>query len=200
VAWRKVARSWRNRRQPPGRVRRPPGGGIGERVDQRLKQQEHQQVRQHIDSGGARVGARRPLQADQAFQPFEGEFDAPAQTVESEDVGGGERLGRQRGDQDHPIGCRQRRRGDLVPAPLRLAPRRAAGRCGGLRCLLDSDQTQRQRRCLAPATDPIGSILQLFDLDLPVPDHSTLSRRAATLEMPRRQAGSRCTCWWTARD
>jgi hypothetical protein len=36
----------------------------------------------------------------------------------------------------------------------------------------------------------IGSILQLLDLDLPVPDHSTLSRRAATLEVPRPKAGS----------
>jgi IS5 family transposase len=31
----------------------------------------------------------------------------------------------------------------------------------------------------------IGSILQLLGLDLAVPDHSTLSRRAETLEMPR---------------
>src|SRR5690348_5046765 len=36
----------------------------------------------------------------------------------------------------------------------------------------------------------IGSILQLLGLDLPVPDHSTLSRRAETLEVPRLQAGS----------
>jgi hypothetical protein len=30
----------------------------------------------------------------------------------------------------------------------------------------------------------IGSILQLLGLDLAVPDHSTLSRRAETLEVP----------------
>src|SRR5215203_1780829 len=36
----------------------------------------------------------------------------------------------------------------------------------------------------------IGSILQLLDLDLPVPDHSTLSRRAERLEVPRPKAGS----------
>src|SRR4051795_370371 len=35
----------------------------------------------------------------------------------------------------------------------------------------------------------IGSILQLLGLDLPVPDHSTLSRRAETLEVPRPQVG-----------
>ena len=35
----------------------------------------------------------------------------------------------------------------------------------------------------------IGSVLQLLGLDLPVPDHSTLSRRTATLEVPRPKAG-----------
>src|SRR4051794_19756571 len=36
----------------------------------------------------------------------------------------------------------------------------------------------------------IGSVLHLLGLDLPVPDHSTLSRRAETLEVPRPKAGS----------
>ena len=36
----------------------------------------------------------------------------------------------------------------------------------------------------------IGSILQLLGLDLAVPDHSTISRRAETLEVPRPKAGS----------
>src|SRR4051794_9911825 len=36
----------------------------------------------------------------------------------------------------------------------------------------------------------IGSVLQLLGLDLPVPDHSTLSRRAETLEGPRPKAGN----------
>jgi hypothetical protein len=36
----------------------------------------------------------------------------------------------------------------------------------------------------------IGSVLQLLGLDLPVPDHSTLSRRAETLEVPRPKARS----------
>src|SRR6478672_11345259 len=35
----------------------------------------------------------------------------------------------------------------------------------------------------------IGSVLQLLGLDLPVPDHSTLSRRAETLEVARPGAG-----------
>ena len=37
----------------------------------------------------------------------------------------------------------------------------------------------------------IGSILQLLDLNLAVPDHSTLSRRAETLELPRAPGGER---------
>jgi DDE family transposase len=46
------------------------------------------------------------------------------------------------------------------------------------------------RLALRQAEGLIGSILQLLGLDLAVPDHSTLSRRAATLEVPRPQAGS----------
>src|SRR5215207_8553068 len=37
----------------------------------------------------------------------------------------------------------------------------------------------------------IGSIKRLLGLDLPVPDHTTLSRRAATLEVPRPRSSSR---------
>src|SRR4051795_10436806 len=36
----------------------------------------------------------------------------------------------------------------------------------------------------------IGSLMRLLGLDLPVPDHTTLSRRAATLEVPRPQSGN----------
>jgi hypothetical protein len=36
----------------------------------------------------------------------------------------------------------------------------------------------------------IGSIITLLGLDLAVPDHSTLSRRAETLEVPRPRLGS----------
>jgi Transposase DDE domain len=36
----------------------------------------------------------------------------------------------------------------------------------------------------------IGSILRLLGLDLAVPDHTTLSRRAGTLEVPRLRSGS----------
>src|ERR671938_643957 len=55
----------------------------------------------------------------------------------------------------------------------------------------------------------IGSILGLLGLTLRVPDHTTLSRRSANLEVsqPQRQTGNGngndadpCTCWSTARD
>src|SRR5690242_6623912 len=37
----------------------------------------------------------------------------------------------------------------------------------------------------------IGSLMRLLGLDLPIPDHTTLSRRAETLEVPRPRSGSR---------
>src|SRR3954451_9600224 len=46
------------------------------------------------------------------------------------------------------------------------------------------------RLALRQTEELIGSILQLLGLDLAVPDHSTLSRRAETLEVPRPKAGS----------
>ena len=48
----------------------------------------------------------------------------------------------------------------------------------------------------------IGCIIDLLGLDLAVPDHTTLSRRAETLEAPRprpRRDSKPYTCSWTAR-
>lgn len=45
------------------------------------------------------------------------------------------------------------------------------------------------RLALRQAEGLIAAILQLLGLDLPVPDHSTLSRRAETLELPRPRSG-----------
>jgi hypothetical protein len=42
---------------------------------------------------------------------------------------------------------------------------------------------------LTHAEGLIGSILRLLGLDLSVPDHATLSRRAETLQVPRPQPG-----------
>jgi len=46
------------------------------------------------------------------------------------------------------------------------------------------------RLALRQTAGLIGSILRLLGLDLAVPDHSTLSRRAETLEVPRPKTGS----------
>src|SRR3954451_25186402 len=46
----------------------------------------------------------------------------------------------------------------------------------------------------------VGSILELMGLELPVPDHSTLSRRARTLVVApaaRTAPRGRCICWST---
>src|SRR4051812_41281644 len=48
----------------------------------------------------------------------------------------------------------------------------------------------------------IGSLMRLLGLTLPVPDHTTLSRRAATLKVPghgRAITPTPCISWWTAR-
>ena len=48
---------------------------------------------QKVGSGGARVGARWTLQADQALEPLEAQFDAPTQAIEGKDVIGGKAVG-----------------------------------------------------------------------------------------------------------
>src|SRR5258708_32863328 len=81
---------------------------------------------QHPRSGGPLVGAWRSSQADQGFQALEAEFDAPAQAIEREDIGGGGGLWGQRCDDDHPIGGVQRslRDGGTLPPslPAHFAP------------------------------------------------------------------------------
>ena len=47
------------------------------------------------------------------------------------------------------------------------------------------------RLALRQTEGMIGSLIRLLGLDLAVPDHTTLSRRAATLEVPRPRSGSR---------
>ena len=47
----------------------------------------------------------------------------------------------------------------------------------------------------------IGSIIRLLGLDLAIPDHSTLSLRAETLEVTRPPFSAEpYICWWTALD
>ena len=73
------------------------------------------------------------------------------------------------------------------------APRTTPGRAAHLLRSGDHDGPDaagRFRLALRQTEGLIGSVLQLLGLDLPVPDHSTLSRRAETLEVPRPKAGS----------
>lgn len=49
-------------------------------------------MRQQIGLGRTFVDSGRPLQANQAFEAFEGEFDAPLETIKCEDIGRGEEL------------------------------------------------------------------------------------------------------------
>ena len=49
-----------------------------------------QQMGKDVGSGGPLVDAGRPLQTNQALQPFEAEFNAPSQPIEGKNVGGRE--------------------------------------------------------------------------------------------------------------
>src|SRR5438477_11964581 len=115
---------------------------------------------QHIRSGGAFVATWRPLQPDQTLEALEGDFDAPAQAIERKDIGSGELLFGERGDEDHPIGGVKRALRDLMPALACGGARLASGLLGGLRRLLERDQTQAKRRARS-AGDCNGYVDQL---------------------------------------
>jgi len=74
-------------RQAPGRVRRRRARGrVLKSVNERLEQQNDEQMNQNVGSGGTFVETWWPFETDQALQTFEAEFDAPSQTVEVEDI------------------------------------------------------------------------------------------------------------------
>src|ERR671913_1972941 len=85
-----------------------------------------------------------------------------------------------------PTPVRHRHSGGRPPSPPMLAtgplPHLAIATALTLRAVF--------RLALRQTEGLIGSILRLLGLDLPVPDHSTLSRRAETLEEARPKAGS----------
>src|SRR5215204_2625183 len=89
AGWRSVAGAAASGRVGSGGGR---AGRVLELVDQRFEQEDHQQMRQHVGSGGTRVDTRWAAEADQAFQALERQFDAPAQAIKRENVGGRERL------------------------------------------------------------------------------------------------------------
>src|SRR5260370_35569581 len=87
---------------------------------------------QHIGSGRTLVGARRSFEADQTLQPLEAEFNAPAQTIKSENVGGFELSGGERGYHDNPVCAAEPLFRELIAfalcVPTRLASRPCLGR------------------------------------------------------------------------
>src|SRR3954447_16300172 len=97
-------------------------------------------------SGGPLVVCRRSLQANQALEPLEAEFNAPSQPVEGKDVSRCEVLWLERGYQDHPICGIECLSGELMASLLRRSPRPASRSLGSLRRLLDGNQTRSERR------------------------------------------------------
>ena len=62
----------------PGQAAAAERGESSSSSIQRLGKKNGQKMRQHVGSGRALADPRRPVQADQALQAFEAEFDAPA--------------------------------------------------------------------------------------------------------------------------
>jgi hypothetical protein len=54
-----------------------PGRRVPDSVSKRIEQQNDEKMDQNARSGGTFVKIQRPFEADQAFQTFETEFDAP---------------------------------------------------------------------------------------------------------------------------
>src|SRR5262249_19000649 len=130
--------------------------------------------------GGSLVDSWRSLQPDQALQPLEAEFNAPSQTIESENVGCREVFRPERGHQNDPIGGVERLPGKLMTAPLRLPPRLAPCLSRCLDRLLDGDQPQRQR-CAALGFYPNRAIDQAAPCRLAQLSHQ-IDRTALAIE------------------
>ena len=56
-------------------------GRVLELVYKRLEQQYHEEMRKQIGLGTAFVHPKQPFEADQAFKPFERQFNAPSETI-----------------------------------------------------------------------------------------------------------------------
>ena len=158
---------------------------------------------QNVRSGGAFVSAGRSLEADQALQALEAKLDPPSQAIERENVGGCERLGRQRGHQDHPVRGVKRPLGNLVAVFSRVEPRLAPRLRGRLRRLLDGDEPQSERRAALASNEdrPVdqSAIRRLAELGEKIdrlalgvePTGVSKSRRGSARRRPA-QARRRC--------
>src|SRR5882724_77702 len=100
---------------------------------------------QNVRSGRALIDPWWSLQADQALQALEAEFDPPSQTIECENIGGCKLCRLERGHQDHPIRGVERSLGKLMASALRGPTRLASRLDSSLRRFSDRDQTQGER-------------------------------------------------------
>src|SRR4051812_21574542 len=139
-------------------------------------------MNQDVRSGGTFVETWRSFEADHALETFEAELDAPSQTVEVENIFRREVVGRERGQQNDPVGRLKGSFGNLIAFPLRIPSGLAACFCGGRFGLADGHQTQRK----------IGTALA-FDKDRPIdatpfgrPQHGEEIDRLAILVAPAR--------------
>src|SRR5690348_17249309 len=159
---------------------------------------------------GARRGRARPRRLARRRRPYRPRepHAAAAALLRARVEPGRERLGVPAPEQDQPSrpGELRRHRRDLLRGvelarggarPPRLDHPPRVGEIGHQLGLLVSSLailtalTLRAvfRLGLRQTEGLIGSVLRLLGLDLAVPDHTTLSRRAATLEVPRSRSG-----------
>jgi hypothetical protein len=100
-------------------------GRVLERVYKRLEQQDYEEMPKQIKLGGVLVDPRRPFEGDQAFEPFECEFDALSETTKRKDTGCREAHGRERRHENDPFRSDERALRDLMSAfysfPLSLS-------------------------------------------------------------------------------
>src|SRR5947209_14059476 len=101
-------------------------------------------MNQDVRSGGTFVETWWSLEADQALQSFEAEFDAPSQTVEVEDIFRREVAWRKGSYQNDPVGGLKGFFGNLIAFPLSITSGLAPRLCGGLFGLADRHQSQRK--------------------------------------------------------
>src|SRR5262249_20637375 len=107
-----------------------------------------------VGSGRPLVRSGRSLQANQALQPLEAEFNPPSQPVKGKHVSAREVIGLERGYQDHPIGGVERLFGELMASLLGRPACLASCLCGRMRRLFDSDQAHSKRWRTGLTLDP----------------------------------------------
>src|SRR5271157_3420950 len=127
------------------------------RAGVRLKQEGHQKMSQDPGLGDFRVLARRPGQANDAFQALKRHFDAPSGTVEFTGFAAGEGYCVKGSNKNDPRGGGQRAAGDGIAFLLCSLPRFGSRRFGRLGRLAECNKPKGQRRSFF-ARDPDGPV------------------------------------------